>query len=89
MQSGMIFRRYYLFLVLKWIRWREKRKMRMVLKPFGLCITCYSAWISMIVSLYFGHGLMKSMLGIGITYITIRTWKLSEEVAKMVAGDVR
>jgi len=55
MSEGMILRRYYAFLIYHWIIWRKKKDhwKRKLLKPLGLCLTCSSGWITIIVSLFF------------------------------------
>lgn len=67
-QSGMIFRRYYLFLNLMWIRLRKKRKLRMLLKPIGLCSYCYSVWIYFILYLIWNSLDIFIIFGLGINY---------------------
>jgi len=74
MDSGMILRRYYLYLTLKWIKWRKKRRKRQILKPLGLCIYCYSAWVYLISYAAIKGPELKMILGLGINYIIIEAW---------------
>lgn len=74
MQSGMILRRYYLWLCLRWMRLRRKPKSlkRMMLKPMGLCIDCYSVWVfSASYCLLFGFDLWLPLFG-GLSFATLK-----------------
>jgi len=69
----MIFRRYFLFLTLLWIKWWRKkdRGKRFFLKPLGLCIYCYSTWIAIIFYLLFIGINPHIFLFLGLNYLYI------------------
>jgi len=75
--SGMIFRRYYVLLNYLWIKSRREplRKFRFLLKPMGLCVYCYNAWLSILVGLLFGVGLLYMPLFVGFTYVVLEVYK--------------
>lgn len=70
-QSGMIFRRYYLFLNLMWIKYRKKRKLRSLLKPMGLCIYCYSVWIYFFMYFICFYIDIFIIFGLGINFVVL------------------
>lgn len=81
MEPEMIFRRWYLLLVLKYIKWRKKKQRwkRSLLKPIGLCVYCYSTWVFivlylLIVSQKTGFLLyfIGLFIGMGFNYIWIK-----------------
>jgi hypothetical protein len=77
-EPNMIFRRYYLLLNYVWIRnWRKKdRWKRFILKPFGLCVYCFGAWLTIFVSLFiFKFTLVDSILSIGVSNIILMSWE--------------
>lgn len=81
MESEMILRRYYLWLVYHWIKWRRKadRKKRWILKPLGLCIYCMSAWINIISFCIFIHQFEYIFFSLGINFVFM---ELSARVIK-------
>ena len=76
MESGMIFHRYYLYLVLLWIRNRKKknRYKRNILKPLGLCVYCYNTWLSIFFYLLFLSNVLMLPIFIGLTYIILEVF---------------
>jgi len=70
-EKDMIFRRYYLWLVYHWIKnWRHKdRWKRKFFKVVGLCVYCYTTWISIIFYLISFDFNIEIFLFIGYTYI--------------------
>ena len=90
-ETGMIFRRYYLILVLAHIRsWRSSdRWKRPILKVWGLCIYCNGTWVFIALFILINainetkHGDNTSFLantialflGIGLNYIWIKILK--------------
>lgn len=74
MSPGMILRRYRLFLLRLWmLNWRRKdRYKRIILKPLGLCIYCYSTWVSIIsYFILYEHFSYDILLHIGLIYIFV------------------
>jgi len=76
MESGMIFRRYYLYLIHIYVQnWRKKdRYKRFLLKPIGLCIYCYSTWIAIftyVIKFGFSYDIL---LFIGMNYLFIQLY---------------
>ena len=72
-QKDMIFRRYFLLLTYYWIKWhkRKDRWKRKVLKPIGLCIYCYSTWVSIFVFFTISTNPILLFLFIGLNYIWV------------------
>lgn len=72
-ESGMIFRRVYLYFVYHYMKnWRKKdRYKRWFYKPF-LCCYCYNTWISIFFYFMFiSHNILLLPLFIGLTYIIL------------------
>ena len=45
------------------------------MKPMGLCVYCYNAWLSILVGLLFGVGLLYMPLFVGFTYVVLEVYK--------------
>lgn len=77
MEPGMIFRRYYLFLVYHWIKnWRKvDRWKRHLLKPFGLCVYCNGTFVAMQFFIYFFGPRIELFLFLGLNYLWIKILK--------------
>lgn len=75
-ESGMIFRKVYLFFIFLWIKnWRKKdRWKRILIKPF-ICIYCYSTWLSIFTFLYYFGPKIEILFFIGINYLLISFFK--------------
>ena len=74
MGTGMILRRYYLWLTYHWIKnWRKKdRWRRCPLSFLGLCIYCNATWIAIFFYLHkFGPDL-EIFLFLGMSYLWIK-----------------
>jgi len=73
MEPNMIFRRYYLWLMLIWIRnYRKKNRWkRWLLKPLGLCIYCNTTWIAILYYLYKFKLNPELLLFIGLVYVWV------------------
>lgn len=74
MQEGMILRRYRLFLLWLWIHsWRKRdRWIRKLLKPFGLCIYCYSTWIAILTYTTIMGLRLEVISMLGFNYIILK-----------------
>jgi hypothetical protein len=76
MKKDMLFRRYYLWLLSKWIKnWRQKdrwRRKAFLLQPLGLCIFCNSAWMAIVYYLYAFGVNPEILLFIGMTFIWVK-----------------
>lgn len=84
MQSGMILRRYRLWLLWHWINMRHYqhrpwRVLRPLLKPAGLCIYCYGSWVYIVLftaqaDKYTGfyENLLYLSYGLGLNYVWIK-----------------
>ena len=70
MESGMIFRRWYLFLMYIHItNWRKKdRWKRVMIKPL-YCLVCSNTWLGIIFSLIYFNDITATILYVGIQYI--------------------
>jgi len=71
-ESGMIFRRWYLYLTYWWIKWHKKkdRRKRPILKVLGLCIYCFSTWVAIFFcSVFISINPLIIFLFIGVNYI--------------------
>jgi hypothetical protein len=74
MEPGMIFRRYYLWLIFHWIRnrKREVRWKRWPLKPLGLCVYCNTAWLGVAFYMLFLGLNLWIFLFLGLLYATLK-----------------
>lgn len=84
MHPNMIFRRYYLWLTLLWIRNRRKkdRWKRWLLKPLGLCVYCNTTWIAIFYYVYaFGIN-PEILLFIGLVFVWLKVLERIEHPYK-------
>ena len=71
-ENEMIFRRFYLFLVLKWIKnWRKKDRFKRKYLKLFICPYCLNFWITTIafVSLYDSINILPIV--IGLSYLSL------------------
>jgi hypothetical protein len=84
LKPGMILGRWYLLLVLFWIRWRRKkdRWKRVILKPLGLCSYCYAQWVFIGLftwylrfSISHGSSVVLFLVGSGFNFLIVDLWQ--------------
>jgi amino acid transporter len=77
MNPNMILRRYYLWLTYHWIKnWRKKdRWRRWLLKPLGLCVYCFSSWITIFFYLYNFDLDLNIFFALGMNYLWLKIIK--------------
>lgn len=72
-ESGMIFRRFRLYMLYHWIKnWRKKDRWKRKFIKLFLCIYCYNTWITIIsYFIFISHNFLYLPLFIGSSYLIL------------------